>query len=74
MKKLTAKELEAVAHLRELDVQERDKLLSDIRRAALATRITLKAARKAGQMRNKLRTVADHKIVKAYGTLPKKKR
>lgn len=68
--KLTAKEREALGQLRELDTQERDKLLADIRRAALANRIVLKAARKAGALRKKIRTVPDHKIVKAFGTLP----
>lgn len=72
--KLTAKEREALSNLRELDSQEREKLMADIHRAALANRIVLKAARKAGSVRNKLRTVADHKIVKAFGTLPKKTR
>lgn len=59
--------------LRELDVQQRDKLLGQIRRAALANRIVAKAGKNAGALK-KVRTVPDHKIVRAYGTLPAKAR
>lgn len=65
MKKLSTKERDAVAHLRELDVQQRDKLLADIRRAALANRVIAKA----GKLK-RVRSVPDHKIVKAFGILP----
>lgn len=71
MKKLTAKERDAVGMLRELDVQERDKILSDLHRAALANRVVAKIGRNAGALK-RVRTVADHKIVKAFGTLPSK--
>lgn len=67
--KLTAKERDALANLRALDVQQRDKLLGDIQRAALATRVIAKA----GKLK-RVRSVPDHKIVKAFGTLPKKRK
>lgn len=73
MKKLSAKERDAVGMLRELDVQQRDKILEDIRRAALATRIIAKAGRNAGALK-RVRSVPDHKIVKAFGTLPKSRK
>lgn len=60
---------EAVAMLLELDVQQRDKILADIRRAALAQRIVAKAGRKAGALRD-IRTVEDYKIVRAFGAIP----
>lgn len=71
--KLTAKVREAVDMLMELDQQQRDKLLADIRRAALANRVIAKAGRKAGALK-RVRPVADHKIVTAYGHLPKRNR
>jgi hypothetical protein len=71
--KLTAKEREALDMLRELDVQQRDKLLGQIRRAALAHRIVAKVGKKAGALK-KVRTVPDHKVIRAYGTLPAKTR
>lgn len=69
--KLTAKEQEALALLRELDVQQRDKLLGQIRRAALANRIIAKAGKHAGALK-RVNPVADHKIIRAYGSLPSK--
>lgn len=71
--KLTAKEREALAMLRELDAQQRNALLAKIRRAALANRIVVRAGRSAGALRQ-VRTVQDHKIVKAFGTLPARSR
>lgn len=68
--KLSAKEREVLGMLRELDAQQRDKLLGQIRRAALANRITANAGRKAGALK-RVRTVPDHRIVGAFGTLPK---
>jgi hypothetical protein len=62
---------EVVQMLFDLDVQQRDKLLADIRRAALAQRIVAKAGRKAGALRGRVNPVEDHRIVKAFGTLPK---
>jgi hypothetical protein len=70
--KLTGKERDAVTLLRELDQQQRDKLLAQIRRAAVANRVIAKAGRKAGALK-KVRPVPDHKIVRAFGTLPKRK-
>lgn len=69
--KLTGKVKEAIGMLLELDVQQRDKLLADIRRTALANRIVAKVGRQAGALK-RVRTVADHGIVKAYGHLPKR--
>ena len=67
--KLTDKERLAVSMLRALDAQQRNKLLSDIRRAALANQAIMKAGRKAGALK-KISPVANHRIVKAFGTLP----
>lgn len=67
--KLTSKMKEAIGMLQELDTQQRDKILADIRRAALANRITAKVGRKAGALK-RVRTVEDHKIVRAYGASP----
>lgn len=66
--KLTAKEREALGLLRELDAQQRDLLLSKLRRAAEAQRITLRVGRRAGALRQ-VRTVEDHKIIGAYGSV-----
>lgn len=71
--KLTAKEREALDMLRELDQQQRDKLLAQIRRAALANRIVAQAGRKANALK-KVRTVPDHRVVGAFGTLPARTR
>lgn len=67
--KLTAKEREALGLLRELDQQQRDKLLAGIRRAALANRVIAKVGRKVGALK-KVRPVPDHKIVRAFGSIP----
>lgn len=67
--KRTDKLKEVIDMLLELDVQQRDKILADIRRAALAQRIVAKAGKKAGALKQ-VRTVEDHKIVRAYGTIP----
>lgn len=67
--KLTAKVREALELLQELDAQQRDKLLGQIRRAAIANRIIAKAGKKAGALK-RVRTAPDHKVVKAFGTLP----
>lgn len=72
--KLTAKERDALGMLRELDVQQRDKIMGDIKRAALANRVITKVARSTGALKRRLRTAEDHKIVKAFGTLPAKER
>lgn len=67
--KLTAKVRDAVGKLLELDVQQRNKIVADIDRAALANRVIAKA----GKLK-RVRSVPDHKIIKAYGTLPKKRK
>lgn len=63
--KLTSKEKEVLSILRELDALQRDRLLARMRRAAIASRATAKAAQV-----KRVRTVPDHKIVKAYGLPP----
>lgn len=64
--KLTNKERAALAELRELDAQQRDKLLADIHSTALANRITGKAGRI-----KRVRTAEDHRVVKAFGLVPR---
>lgn len=71
--KLTGKMKEAVDMLLELDSQQRDKILAGIRRAALANRIVAKVGRKAGALK-RVRTVEDHKIVRAFGAVPKRRK
>lgn len=68
--KLTDRERLAVTQLRSLDAQQRNKLLNDIKRAALTNRIITQAGRKAGALKQ-LRPAPDHKIVRAFGLLPK---
>lgn len=63
--KLTGKEREILGMLRELDGPQRDKLLADTRRAVEATRIIARV----GKLK-RLRPVADHKIIRAYGKVP----
>ena len=70
--RLTAKEREALAMLRELDAQQRNRLLAAIRRAAMANRIIIRAGRQAGALQ-RIRPAPDYKIVRAFGTVPKKK-
>lgn len=67
--KLTAKEREALAMLRSLDAQQRDALLSEIRRVSLANQIVTNVGRRTGALK-RVKTTPDHKIVKAFGTLP----
>jgi len=63
--KLSAKEKKAIDLLRELDAQQRDKLLEEMRHQVLAKRITAKIAK----VRH-LRTVDDRKIERAFGAPP----
>lgn len=67
--KLTQRERVAIAMLRELDAEQRNKLLSDIKRAALANRIIVKAGRRAGALK-RIRPTPDHRIMRAFGTVP----
>lgn len=67
--KYTAKVRIAVGKLLKLDVQQRDKILADIDRADLANRVIAKA----GKLK-RVRSVENHKIVKAFGSAPKSKK
>src|SRR5262245_19277946 len=64
--KLTSKEREAVAILRELDAQQRDRILVEMRRVALASRITARAAQVT-----QVTTLPAHRIISAFGATPK---
>lgn len=67
--KLTDREKMAIAMLRALDSEQRNKLLADIKRVALANKIITQAGRKAGALK-RVRSTPDHKVVGAFGTLP----
>lgn len=67
MKKLTAKERQAISLLRKLDVRQRDKVLEDIERHVLANKITLKV----GKLR-RLKIPDDRAVAGAFGSTPKK--
>lgn len=71
--KLTEKERKALSALRALDAQQRDHLLAAIQRAALANKLVTDAGRKAGAL-TRVRTAPDHKIVKAFGLLPRRRK
>lgn len=60
--KLTNKEKEALSMLRKLDAPQRDRILAGIERTLIANRIS----ERAGKLK-KVKPVADHKIVRAYG-------
>lgn len=60
--------------LRELDAPQRNRLVADIRRTALANRIIAKAAQKAGAPRRRISPAPDHKVVMAFGATPAKNR
>lgn len=67
--KLTTKERNVVAMLRELDARQQKDILGQMGRAVLANRISLKV----GKLR-RLKIPADSKIVRAYGPPGRPKR
>lgn len=67
MKKLTAKEREAIEIMRQLDVAQRDKNIERMRRELLANQITARV----GKVR-KLRIVNDTRVEGTFG-VPKPK-